>query len=80
MGWLYTRLAASNSLNAEDAQAIVLTSEDDEEPTEESALVPRRRKTVLSNSVEEFMAMYASLTYLCIIDAEPGIRMKARMG
>ena len=56
MGWLYTRLAASNSLNAEDAQA--LTSEDDdEEPTEESALVPRRRRTVLSNSVEEFMAM-----------------------
>ena len=61
MGWLYTRLAASNSLNAEDAQAIVLTSEDDEEPTEESALVPRRRKTMLSNSVEEFMAMYVPL-------------------
>ena len=66
MGWLYTRLAASNSLNAEDAQAIVLTSEDDDEPTEESSLVPRRRKTMLSNSVEEFMAMYALPSLLAL--------------
>lgn len=60
MGWLYTRLAASNSLNAEEAQAF--TSDDDDEETEESALVPRRRRTVLSASVEEFMAMYVTFT------------------
>lgn len=64
MGWLYTRLAASNSLNAEEAQA--LTSDSDEDPTEESALVPRRRRTVLSASVEEFMAMYAPVAATCV--------------
>jgi len=42
MGWLYTRLAASNAEPVES------------EPNEETGLLPRK----LNNSVEEFMAMY----------------------
>jgi len=42
MGWLYTRLAASNAEPVES------------EPNEEMGLLPRK----LNNSVEEFMAMY----------------------
>ncbi|KAI0319004.1 Fusaric acid resistance protein-like-domain-containing protein [Amylostereum chailletii] len=52
LGWLYTRLVASNSFSPD-----LPPEDEDEAPTEETALVPRKPKTRLSNSVEEFMAM-----------------------
>ncbi len=59
IGWLYTRLVASNSSFAENEM-------DDGEaggdhPNEETPLLPRR----LNNSVEEFMAMYGDSLRLC---------------
>lgn len=54
VGWLYTRLVASNSLSHEDAPE---TPSDDERPTEESSLIQRKPKTTLSDSIEEFMSM-----------------------
>ncbi|KAI0032892.1 Fusaric acid resistance protein-like-domain-containing protein [Vararia minispora EC-137] len=54
IGWLYTRLAASNSFAPKPPSA----GEDGlVSATEETALVPRKPKTELSNSIEEFMAM-----------------------
>jgi len=53
VGWLYTRLVASNSFSSEAP----LEEEAEADPTEESSLIPRRPKTVLNNSIEEFMAM-----------------------
>lgn len=50
IGWLYTRLVASNSFSPENPMDIA----ESDDPTEETALLPRR----LNNSVEEFMAMY----------------------
>jgi hypothetical protein len=55
IGWLYTRLVASNSFlpeNPTDASVVV----EDDGPNEETPLLPRR----LNNSVEEFMAMYVA--------------------
>jgi hypothetical protein len=53
IGWLYTRLVASNSFLPENPTggSVVLEVES---PNEETPLLPRR----LNNSVEEFMAMY----------------------
>lgn len=53
IGWLYTRLVASNSFSLEAVQE----GFDEDEPTEESSLIPRKPKTTLSNSIEEFMSM-----------------------
>ncbi|KZT29097.1 hypothetical protein NEOLEDRAFT_1154149 [Neolentinus lepideus HHB14362 ss-1] len=54
LGWLYTRLVASNSY-APDTQDDV---EDDETPpTEETALLSHRARIQLSKSIREFMAM-----------------------
>jgi hypothetical protein len=50
IGWLYTRLVASNSFSPENPMDIA----ESDESTEDTALLPRR----LNNSVEEFMAMY----------------------
>lgn len=54
IGWLYTRLVASNSFSAEAAQEV------QPHPTEESSLIPRQQRTALSNSIEEFMSMWVS--------------------
>ncbi|KAI0267057.1 hypothetical protein BC834DRAFT_872327 [Gloeopeniophorella convolvens] len=51
VGWLYTRLVASNSYSPEYRMEVA--DPDSDSPNEETALVPRR----LSNSIEEFMAM-----------------------
>jgi hypothetical protein len=56
IGWLYTRLVASNSNNA-----MPETDTEQDDPDDESALLPRR----LNNSVEEFMAMYAKSPLFC---------------
>jgi hypothetical protein len=53
MGWLYTRLAASNSFSPNTP----VPTEEHGPATEETVLVPRKPKTLLSNSIEEFMAM-----------------------
>jgi hypothetical protein len=50
IGWLYTRLVASNSFSPENPMDIA----EADDPNDETALLPRR----LNNSVEEFMAMY----------------------
>ncbi|KAI0250127.1 Fusaric acid resistance protein-like-domain-containing protein [Lactifluus subvellereus] len=47
IGWLYTRLVASNSFSPEDPTEVA------DGPNEETPLLPRE----LNNSVEEFMAM-----------------------
>ncbi|TFY71629.1 hypothetical protein EVG20_g1380 [Dentipellis fragilis] len=52
IGWLYTRLVAANSFSPE-----VLDEDEPENATENTALIPRRPKTVLNNSIEQFMAM-----------------------
>ncbi|KAI0047932.1 hypothetical protein FA95DRAFT_1558591 [Auriscalpium vulgare] len=67
VGWLYTRLVASNSYSPGEPGLRVAPEDrgdetgdgDDGEasPTEQTSLIPRRAKTVLSNSIEEFMAM-----------------------
>jgi hypothetical protein len=52
IGWLYTRLVASNSFLPENpAEGF---GSEQEDPNEETALLPWR----LNSSVEEFMAMY----------------------
>jgi hypothetical protein len=53
IGWLYTRLVASNSFLPENPTNASAVQEGDS-PNEETPLLPRR----LNNSVEEFMAMY----------------------
>ena len=61
IGWLYTRLVASNSFlpeNPTDAPVI-----EDDSPNEETPLLPRR----LNNSVEEFMAMYVDFLLLALL-------------
>jgi hypothetical protein len=50
-------LAASNSVSPNTSAP---SNEDEEYPTEETALVPRKPKTLLNDSIEEFMAMYAN--------------------
>lgn len=50
IGWLYTRLVASNSYSPENPTEV---DSDHEDPNEETALLPRK----LNKSVEEFMAM-----------------------
>lgn len=58
IGWLYTRLVASNSSFAENFAENEMdggeVGGDHPNPNEETPLLPRR----LNNSVEEFMAMY----------------------
>ena len=51
IGWLYTRLVASNSFSPENPTG----DEDEDDPNEETVLLPPRK---LNKSVEEFMAMY----------------------
>jgi hypothetical protein len=53
IGWLYTRLVASNSFHPENPNGAPAVLEGDS-PNEETPLLPRR----LNSSVEEFMAMY----------------------
>ena len=58
IGWLYTRLVASNSFAPEY-----------HENYHESGVDDVARPTRLTNSIQEFMAMYICLVYiLCIID------------
>ncbi|KAI9437537.1 Fusaric acid resistance protein-like-domain-containing protein [Lactarius indigo] len=52
IGWLYTRLVASNSFSPENPMEVVDSEQDD--PNEETALLLPR---TLNKSVEEFMAM-----------------------
>ncbi|ETW81116.1 putative aromatic acid exporter [Heterobasidion irregulare TC 32-1] len=53
IGWLYTRLVISNSFSPEPERH----EETDTNVTEETSLIPKRRRTALDNSIEEFMAM-----------------------
>ena len=53
IGWLYTRLVASNSFSPENP--VDDPDQDEEDANEETALLLPRR---LNKSVEEFMAMY----------------------
>ena len=61
IGWLYTRLVASNSSFAENEMDDGEAGGDHPIPNEETSLLPRR----LNNSVEEFMAMYDDILRLC---------------
>lgn len=55
MGWLYTRLVASNSFAPEYRPE----SDEDHEEEDEVSLVPQQSgKTRLNNSIHEFMAMW----------------------
>ena len=58
IGWLYTRLVASNSSFAKNVAENEMeggeVGGDHPNPNEETPLLPRR----LNNSIEEFMAMY----------------------
>ena len=60
IGWLYTRLVASNSFAPEYREDCHLSGIDDV-----------ARPTRLNNSIQEFMAMYICLVFIsCIIDFE----------
>ncbi|KAI0058126.1 hypothetical protein BV25DRAFT_1811380 [Artomyces pyxidatus] len=54
VGWLYTRLVASNSFSPDQPNT---QDDDDDSASEETSLIPRRPKSVLNNSIHEFMAM-----------------------
>ncbi|KDQ55716.1 hypothetical protein JAAARDRAFT_327588 [Jaapia argillacea MUCL 33604] len=56
MGWLYTRLAASNSY-APEVQDDEDENDNTSSPTEERSLLSLVARTKLSNSIQEFMAM-----------------------
>ena len=57
IGWLYTRLVAFNSFSDEEFHLHIM-HDDEESPTEESYLL--HTNAALSQSIQEFMAMYVS--------------------
>jgi hypothetical protein len=57
MGWLYTRLVASNSY-VDDGQT---TDDNEADITEQTGLLTSSHKK-LDNSIQEFMAMWGNLT------------------
>jgi hypothetical protein len=58
MGWLYIRMVAHNSFAPEPEEVHADGSE--EEPSEDSPLIPSALSSRLQGSIHEFMAMYAS--------------------
>jgi hypothetical protein len=60
MGWLYIRMVAHNSFAPEPEEIHADGSE--EEPSEDSPLIPSALSSRLQGSIHEFMAMYASMS------------------
>lgn len=63
IGWLYTRLVASNSFAPEYRSE----DEQDERRAESSLVATKLQITKLHNSIQEFMAMYGFHTPCCLL-------------